>query len=52
MVETAVDEGDGPSAPAVEGEDESPESAAALDPGVRKIMEKFPGRVRRADVVK
>ena len=52
VVETAVDEGDGPSAPAVEGEDESPESAAALDPGVRKIMEKFPGRVRRADVVK
>ena len=52
VVETAADESDGPSAPSVEGEDESPESTAALDPGVRKIMEKFPGRVRRAEAKK
>ena len=52
VVESAVEEGDAPGEPQVEGEEESPETAAALDPGVRKILDKFPGRVRRADGVK
>lgn len=52
VVESALEEGDAPGEPQVEGEEESPETAAALDPGVRKILDKFPGRVRRADGVK
>lgn len=52
VVETAAEETEAPGEPRVEGEEEAPETAAAQDPGVRKILEKFPGRVRRADVVK
>lgn len=48
-VETAVEENEAPGDPQVEGEEEAPETAAAQDPGVRKILEKFPGRVRRAE---
>jgi DNA polymerase III gamma/tau subunit len=49
--EAVVDDEDEPesSEPVVEGTDESPESAAALDPGIRKVLDKFPGRVRRVD---
>lgn len=36
--------------PVEEEEGESPETSATLDAGVRKILEKFPGRVRRVDV--
>lgn len=50
--ETTVEESEAPADPRVESEEETPETAAAQDPGVRKILEKFPGRVRRADVIK
>ncbi len=52
VVESPVEEGEAPGEPQVEGENESPETAAALDPGVRKILDKFPGRLRRADAAK
>jgi DNA polymerase-3 subunit gamma/tau len=52
IVENTSEENESPAEPVAEGEEESPESAAALDPGVRKILEKFPGRVRRVDTVK
>lgn len=50
--DAVVEESEAPVEPRVEGEEEAPEIAAALDPGVRKILEKFPGRVRRAEVTK
>jgi DNA polymerase-3 subunit gamma/tau len=50
VVENEREEDPGPSnEPAVEGEEEAPETLASLDPGVRKILNKFPGRVRRVD---
>jgi DNA polymerase-3 subunit gamma/tau len=33
--------------PAVDGDDEDPASVAALDPGVKRVLEKFPGKIRR-----
>jgi DNA polymerase-3 subunit gamma/tau len=50
VFESAEEESQMPSEPIIEGTEEGPESAATQDPGVRKILEKFPGRVRRADV--
>lgn len=51
--EVVVEEAEesGLSEPVVEGSEESPEAIAALDPGIRKVLEKFPGRVRRVDGV-
>jgi DNA polymerase-3 subunit gamma/tau len=49
--EVVVEEADEPEASEsiVEGSEESPESVAALDPGIRKVLDKFPGRVRRLE---
>lgn len=52
VFESSEEESQVPSDPVIEGAEEGPESAAAQDPGVRKILEKFPGRVRRADAGK
>ncbi|MBK8576549.1 MAG: DNA polymerase III subunit gamma/tau [Elusimicrobia bacterium] len=52
MIDHPPEENEPPAGPVSEGEEESPETAAAVDPGVRKILEKFPGRVRRVDTVK
>ncbi|MBK7207939.1 MAG: DNA polymerase III subunit gamma/tau [Elusimicrobia bacterium] len=35
--------------PVVEGADEDARAQAAQDPGVRKVLEKFPGKVRRVE---
>lgn len=43
------DDNASPGTSAVEGEEDPPESLASQDPGIRKILEKFPGRVRRVD---
>jgi DNA polymerase-3 subunit gamma/tau len=50
VVENETEEDNGSSnESAVEGEEEAPEALASLDPGIRKILNKFPGRVRRVD---
>jgi DNA polymerase-3 subunit gamma/tau len=49
VVENAEDEGPSVSRPSLEGEEEDPKTITALDPGLRKVLSKFPGRIRRVE---
>ncbi|MBL0059428.1 MAG: DNA polymerase III subunit gamma/tau [Elusimicrobia bacterium] len=49
VVENAEDEEPSASPPSLEAEEEDPKTIAALDPGLRKVLNKFPGRIRRVE---